>query len=82
MAAEHPQAEMVAERIRKSVEDSVLPWGGAELKMTCSIGVATLSGALTQPRNLVSAADGALYQAKNHGRNRVQVAAGDGGQRS
>jgi len=77
-----PEAEMVAERIRKSVEDSVLPWGGAELKMTCSIGVASLSDALTQPRNLVSAADGALYQAKNHGRNRVQVATGDGGPRS
>lgn len=67
-------AAAVGERIRKAVEDSVLPWGGAEVKMTCSVGVAGLPDSVTQPKNLMAAADAAMYQAKSRGRNRVQVA--------
>lgn len=71
------EAEKVAERVRAAMADSVLDWGGAELKMTCSVGVASLSDAIAQPLNLVAAADAALYQAKHRGRNRVHVASGE-----
>jgi diguanylate cyclase (GGDEF)-like protein len=68
----------VAERIRKSVEASVLRWGGAELTITCSVGVSTYPQIVSDLKNLLPSADSALYQAKNRGRNRVEAAAGTG----
>lgn len=64
-------AYAVAERLRKDVEDVVIEG----LKVTVSIGVATFPNVgLDSPEALAQAADGALYQAKNSGRNRVRVA--------
>ncbi len=68
----------VAERIRESVEASVVPWSGAELKITCSFGVAAYPQTVADLKNLLPSADSALYQAKTRGRNRVEVAAGTG----
>lgn len=64
-------AYAVAERLRKDVEDMVIE----DLKVTASIGVGTFPNVgLKSPEVLVQAADSALYQAKNSGRNRVRVA--------
>jgi two-component system cell cycle response regulator len=66
-----------AERVREAVERASLSLDGpAELKITISVGAASASGAAGPIRweALVSAADGALYQAKGLGRNRVVVA--------
>jgi len=68
-------ALVVAERYRRRVEDFVLLEGGKELRITISLGVASVP----QPKiksvdDLIRYADNALYQAKNNGRNRVEVA--------
>ncbi len=69
-------AKALAERIRKAVERSRVAWQGHDLSLTVSIGV-TVSIGLThfQPdrtdREMLEAADRALYQAKQAGRNCV-----------
>jgi diguanylate cyclase (GGDEF)-like protein len=70
----------VAERIRKSVEATVMHWAGTDVKMTCSVGVAAIPETVTQVANLFPTADSALYQAKSRGRNRVETAKGTGSQ--
>jgi diguanylate cyclase (GGDEF)-like protein len=57
----------IAERVRKSIEKK--PCGG--VKITVSIGVASLEQNASKPDELVNQADKALYAAKNSGRNRV-----------
>ena len=44
-----------------------------DLRVTVSIGVATAGGNTDTPVRLVRAADLALYEAKNRGRNRVEI---------
>lgn len=67
-------AHDVAERVRKSTADSILTWAGAELRLTCSIGVACFPDPIGDLANLRTAADAALYRAKEGGRNRVERA--------
>jgi diguanylate cyclase (GGDEF)-like protein len=63
------EAAQIAERIRKKIERTEFP----ERKVTASIGIASCSNEVDTPRDLISAADVALYAAKNHGRNNVQI---------
>jgi len=64
----------VAERVRSAVEGHVLHVDdGTELRVTCSLGVAELASR-PSPKDLVNAADEALYHAKVEGRNRVCLA--------
>jgi diguanylate cyclase (GGDEF)-like protein len=68
-------AQQIAEHIRLAVEQLPLV-AGAEWPMTVSIGIAswTTTSEMTLEQ-LLFAADKALYQAKEGGRNRVVVAA-------
>jgi diguanylate cyclase (GGDEF)-like protein/PAS domain S-box-containing protein len=68
-------AAIVAERIRRRVEQLQLPNGGAPLRrVTVSIGAATaIAGADNCANELVSIADAALYRAKHLGRNRISL---------
>ena len=65
-----------AERIRQAVQQRELLVGGKPLRITVSIGVATLANA-DDPQRLLAAADAALFEAKHRGRNRVEHAAQD-----
>lgn len=68
------RASEVADRILRAVRGSLLEWSGAEIQMTCSIGVAAVPETVSDVRNLLQAADKALYRAKDQGRDRVVVA--------
>jgi diguanylate cyclase (GGDEF)-like protein len=68
-------ANVFAERIRSTVAREPLRWEDGQVRVTVSVGVA-----LFDPNNvraaheLLSAADEALYAAKNEGRNRIVTA--------
>ena len=63
----------LAERVRAGIEELALPLldGDGILRVTASFGVATLPGSADDMRDLVAAADEALYRAKRAGKNRT-----------
>lgn len=61
------EAVQVAERLRESIEAG--PWPLRPI--TASIGVASRTGRMRSPSQLVDSADQALYWSKKHGRNRT-----------
>ena len=70
-------AEMIASAMREAVSNLKLPHEHSPVAdhITISLGHATgFAQATASPRNLVDAADGALYKAKEFGRNQVQAA--------
>lgn len=68
----------LAERIRSRLEAEAIPLlgGHGQLHVTASLGVATLPGSAADVRGLISAADQALYEAKQGGKNQVRAAKG------
>lgn len=60
-----------AERLRKQVSSEAINISHRTIHLTISIGIALKESAMTNPEQLVKAADKALYAAKNAGRNRV-----------
>lgn len=64
----------LAERLRARVAESSFDHESRRLAVTVSAGTATLSATLATPRHLISAADSALFDAKERGRNRVVAA--------
>lgn len=68
------EAAAIAERLRQRIEHTEFP----KRKITISIGIAACSKDVDTPEDIVGAADHALYEAKNHGRNNVQVYDGFG----
>lgn len=67
-------AQRLAERIRSAVQNKALTVAEVSIRLTVSIGVAEKAAAHANVDQLIKAADEALYQAKQHGRNRVQKA--------
>ena len=61
---------LAAERLRRAVEALRIDIGGSLIQCSVSIGVATREPTTGTPDALVNAADRALYQAKQAGRNR------------
>ena len=68
------EAAAIAERLRQRVEHTEFP----KRRVTVSIGIASCSNEIETPSDIVSAADHALYEAKNHGRNNVRIYDGFG----
>ena len=71
----HPDiAPRIGERFRRGIESIELPGSAGIPRVTVSVGVATWDGTgddRPSREELVEAADGALYEAKRGGRNRV-----------
>jgi two-component system cell cycle response regulator len=70
-------AVCLAERLRKAVESEEITFEGTSLKVTVSVGVASLAGVQGDRTGqaLIDRADQALYRAKETGRNRTVTAA-------
>jgi diguanylate cyclase (GGDEF)-like protein len=74
-ATDSEGAAILAERLRKAIEESTFEFEGKVLHVTISIGVATLRGQNIHDWNtLLKLADTLLYKSKNTGRNRVSAA--------
>jgi diguanylate cyclase (GGDEF)-like protein len=68
-------AEIVAERVRKNIENSKVNNDGTPLSVTVSIGVAQFDVLKDRDtKSLIERADKALYKSKQNGRNRVSLA--------
>ena len=73
----------LAERIRERIEaERRSRWSTATatIAVTASVGLATLPGAAVDVRELIGAADAALYEAKRTGKNRVVARRRAGGE--
>lgn len=65
----------LAERLRRAVEETSVPWEGKKLSVTISVGVAVFGEATGDgdAPKIIRAADEQLYAAKRAGRNRVEM---------
>lgn len=68
-------AAAVGERVRDRIRDhSFLKGQGLDIRLTVSVGVATLPDAAASAEELIQAADQAMYWVKDHGKNGIYVA--------
>jgi len=69
------EAQMVAERVRRSIEKTIFPHEEnlPNSRLTASVGIADFRPGRDEVATLMHAADMALYQAKHAGRNRVVI---------
>lgn len=66
------EARQIADRLRTALAEREITTGEDRLRVTASLGVAEHDGH-PDPERLIGKADGALYQAKVAGRNRVET---------
>lgn len=69
--ADEAGALKTAERLRRAIEKDQVIFEAARISVTASIGVASWPRHAKETKDLLSAADRALYAAKQAGRNRV-----------
>ncbi len=75
-------ARAIAERIREAVKSEVFQTEMGPLKVTISLGVATVPDHGSEKQAIIDLADQCLYHAKRHGRNQsVTVAEMQGGKK-
>lgn len=68
----HSQAISIAERIRTTIQNhNFVLSDGTRIEITISIGISTFLETADDPNELIKQADGALYRAKQSGRNKV-----------
>ncbi|MBF0507195.1 MAG: GGDEF domain-containing protein [Nitrospirae bacterium] len=65
------QAALPLDRLRRRLAEQKFFAGNAEISLSISIGIATLSALDNNPMDVIERADKALYSAKRSGRNRV-----------
>ena len=59
------------ERLRQAVSACPIVVGDVSCLVTISCGVTVLGGEIRDNNTILAAADSALYEAKNNGRNRI-----------
>ncbi len=68
-------AHVLAERVRTDIQRSIFEFENVRIPITVSLGVASSPELdVANQKQLVAAADAALYKAKNNGRNRTEIA--------
>jgi diguanylate cyclase (GGDEF)-like protein len=68
-----------AEQIRELIDGTSRTWPEVGMAVTVSIGAAAIPGQTSDPSQLMTLADGALYKAKTAGRNTIRAAAPSSG---
>ena len=68
------QAIIPLERFRKTVETLYLIYNNKEIHITVSIGACEYCEKINNTEDFISKTDGALYEAKNSGRNKIVFA--------
>jgi diguanylate cyclase (GGDEF)-like protein len=71
--ADSMSAQLVAERLRRTVGALKIGFEGKEIQTSVSIGVANREVGMKDAEDMVNGADKALYAAKRAGRNQVSV---------
>lgn len=71
------QGWVVADKIRRAIENSGLKHERSIIKITVSAGVGEVAAAGDTIETLIARVDAALYRAKQAGRNRVELAEGN-----
>jgi diguanylate cyclase (GGDEF)-like protein len=66
-------AHRVAEMLRKDLEQQPVYWNEQTLAITASFGIADMVVSEDTPTGIIARADGALYDAKQNGRNCVRM---------
>jgi diguanylate cyclase (GGDEF)-like protein len=66
-------AEIVAEKIRKSIHNETFVFDTINIKITLSIGISAVDDSIDTIEAAIENSDSALYLAKGNGRNRVEV---------
>lgn len=73
------EAKQIAGRILKSIQDDPILFQEHVIFVTISLGLAFYQAGVNTPLiDIVQAADNALYQAKQNGRNRFEMSTGEG----
>lgn len=67
------KAEIIAERIRKNLEETTLEYKGNKFSITCSFGVYGFRDLHMNTEDIIHRADINLYEAKEKGRNTTVV---------
>lgn len=76
-AANPVQARKVAELLQGAVRDHAPLVGGQPVKLSTSIGIACFGRVAAEPDELLAAADLAMYEAKELGRDRIGMASAE-----
>ena len=66
-------AYILSKRIKSIVEGKIIKYNNIEIKITISVGVASLSKKVNTMNRLISIADKKLYKAKISGRNSIYM---------
>jgi len=68
------EAKVIAERVREKIEDTAYPHAKSQPlgAVTISTGISTLSKTVDAAEQIIWAADRALYEAKDGGKNRIR----------
>jgi diguanylate cyclase (GGDEF)-like protein len=68
------EARVIAERVREKIQDTPYPHGRSQPlgAVTISTGISTLSNSIDTAEQVIWAADRALYEAKDNGKNRIR----------
>lgn len=74
LGAHKEEAAQIAETLRGKIQLHVFNYEGKVIPVTSSLGVAEIDSSMENASDLVKAADKALYDSKQGGRNRVTVA--------